>query len=69
MPMEKTVHELCLVCRGERWLPDALQPRSVPCPYCKGEGWVTVSPASLGENPAKPEPGPLRRKEKADEKD
>jgi hypothetical protein len=49
-PVEKEVRELCLVCRGERWLPDLADPsRSRPCPHCQGEGWVLISPASLGE--------------------
>jgi hypothetical protein len=52
-PVEKTIKELCLVCRGERWLPEILDPsRSRPCPYCNGEGWVTIAPSSLGEDEA-----------------
>lgn len=51
-PVERTVKELCLICRGERWLPDLVeQGRSRPCPHCRGEGWVTVSAASLGADP------------------
>lgn len=50
-PVEKTVKELCLVCRGERWLPDPVDPaRSRPCPYCDEQGWVTIAPSSLGES-------------------
>jgi hypothetical protein len=50
-PVEKSVRELCLVCRGERWLPEIQDPsRSRPCPHCQGEGWVLISPASLGED-------------------
>jgi hypothetical protein len=49
-PVEKSVREICLLCRGERWLPEILHPeRSRPCPYCEGQGWVLISPASLGE--------------------
>lgn len=49
-PVEKSVHEICLVCRGERWLPDPKDPaRSRPCPYCDEQGWVQVSAGSLGE--------------------
>lgn len=49
--IEKTVKELCLVCRGEKWLPRLDDPaRSQPCPHCQGEGWVLISPASLGED-------------------
>jgi hypothetical protein len=54
-PVEKSVREICLVCRGERWLPEILHPeRSRPCPYCNGEGWVLISPASLGEQAPPP---------------
>ena len=55
--MEKTVHELCLVCRGERWIPDPKDAgHSIPCPYCDEQGWVTIAPSSLGEdsNPGGP---------------
>ena len=46
--MLKTVKELCLVCGGDRWLSDPLDPsRSVACGYCDSLGWVEVSPASL----------------------
>ena len=70
--MLKTVKELCLVCGGERWLPDPLDPsRSIPCAWCDQLGWVEISLASLGEEPnpappATPEPHPpakpLRKK-------
>jgi hypothetical protein len=61
--MEKTVKELCLVCGGERWLPDPLDAsRSIPCVYCDQLGWVEISLASLGEARPKPlappEPAP-----------
>ena len=62
-PVEKTVHELCLVCGGERWVPDLLDPkRSLPCPYCDDQGWVTVALPSLGEKPpAQPDAEDLRK--------
>jgi len=57
--MQKTVKELCLVCKGERWLPEPGDPaRSRPCPYCDQLGWVEVSLASLGEAPAAAPPSP-----------
>lgn len=64
-PVEKTVHELCLVCGGERWVPDLLDPsRSRPCPYCDDQGWVTVALPSLGEAPLpQPSPPELRKKD------
>jgi hypothetical protein len=56
--MLKTVKELCLVCGGERWLPDVLDPaRSVACRWCDQLGWVEISLPSLGEAPPPP-PGP-----------
>lgn len=61
--MQKTVKELCLVCRGERWVADPLDPaRSVACPYCDALGWVEISPSSLdGEPPDTPgDPPPSR---------
>jgi hypothetical protein len=64
--MEISVRELCLVCGGERWIPDpAGQGRSRPCPDCDAQGWVDVSPACLpppserGKSTA--EKGPLRQ--------
>jgi len=64
-PTQKTVREICLVCKGERWLPVPGDPsRSRPCPWCDQLGWVTVSPASLGEGPegqAKPPRRPRRK--------
>ena len=70
---QKMVLELCLVCRGERWMLDPADPaRSIPCPYCDEQGWVQVSAASLGEHPtvggpesaapANPKPGAARKK-------
>jgi hypothetical protein len=54
--MLKTVKELCLVCGGERWLPDPLDPlRSIPCQWCDQLGWVEISLPSLGEAPPPPE--------------
>lgn len=48
--MQKTVKEICLVCKGERWIPDPSGgARSRPCPYCDESGWVQVAPSSLGE--------------------
>lgn len=60
--MEKSIYEICLVCRGERWL---LDPRgaSRPCPYCDEHGWVTVSPACLGENLPNPSHPTLRKED------
>jgi hypothetical protein len=50
--MEKTVKELCLVCKGERWVPDPLDPaRSQPCVYCDRLGWVEIAPANFVEAP------------------
>lgn len=67
--MEKTVHEICLVCRGERWLPDPTGAGpSQPCPYCDEHGWVTVSPASLGEDGPNPSPAPVRKKDSGPKK-
>lgn len=71
--MEKTVLELCLLCRGGKWMSDPADPRrSIPCPYCDEQGWVRVSPASLGEAAApktpetgtgdNPNDGPARKK-------
>ena len=55
--MEKTVKELCLVCGGERWLPDPLDAsRSIPCNYCDRLGWVEISLPSLGEAAPAPRP-------------
>ena len=55
VPVLKTVKELCLVCGGERWVADPLDPsRSVACTYCDALGWVEVSLPSLGE--AAPDP-------------
>jgi len=76
VPVLKTVKELCLVCGGERWVADPLDPgRSVACPYCDALGWVEVSLPSLGEAvpeaspapslaPATKPSGPLPRKQK-----
>jgi hypothetical protein len=51
--MERTIREICLICKGERWLPDPADPaRSRPCPHCGGQGWVDIDPRSLGEAPA-----------------
>lgn len=48
-PVEKQVHELCLVCGGERWIRDPQEPsRSKACPYCDAQGWVDVAASSLG---------------------
>ncbi|HTB22882.1 MAG TPA: hypothetical protein VK914_09265 [bacterium] len=55
--MEKTVREMCLICKGERWIPDPLDSgRSLPCPYCEAQGWVVVAPANFVENPEPPGP-------------
>ena len=63
--MEKTVKEICLICKGERWVPDPLDSaRSRPCAYCAGQGWVVVAPSSFGEASAedpKPRPRAPRR--------
>ena len=46
--MDLTIREICLICKGERWIPDPLDPaRSKPCPYCDGQGWVEISPANF----------------------
>ena len=65
--MPKTVKELCLVCGGERWLPDPLDPaRSRPCPWCDQLGWVEVSLPSLGESPPPPQPATEALRKEAD---
>jgi hypothetical protein len=58
--MEKTVKEICLICKGERWIPFPQDPgRSQPCPYCDQQGWVEIAPACLEEPvPAHPKPRP-----------
>lgn len=57
-PVEKRVHELCLVCGGERWIRDPKEPsRSMACPYCDAQGWVDVSAPSLGDT-VKTDPDP-----------
>jgi hypothetical protein len=60
--MEKTVRELCLICKGERWIPDPLDSaHSLPCPYCEAQGWVVVAPANFMESPPDPAPEPREK--------
>jgi hypothetical protein len=56
--MDKTIREICLLCKGERWLEDPLKPgQSRACPYCDAQGWVLVAEGNfLTENPPPGQP-------------
>jgi hypothetical protein len=60
--MEKTIREICLLCKGERWLDDPLQPgRSRACHYCDAQGWVLVAESNFSSPETQPE-DPEKRK-------
>lgn len=60
--MDKTIREICLLCKGERWVEDPLKAgQSKACGYCDATGWVLVAEANF--SPEKTElPSPAQRK-------
>jgi hypothetical protein len=61
--MEKTIREICLLCKGERWLEDPLRPgQSRPCNYCDSSGWVLVAESNFPQEKTEPTPLPARKR-------
>ena len=61
--MEKTIREICLLCKGERWLDDPLNPgQSRPCGYCESTGWVLVAESNFSDGKNEPPSAPVRKK-------
>jgi hypothetical protein len=53
--MDKTIREICLLCKGERWMEDPLQPgKSIPCHYCDASGWIRVAESNFSAEETQP---------------
>ncbi len=60
--MDKTIREICLLCKGERWVEDPLRPgQSLPCRHCDASGWVLVAEANFSSEKSEPSPPEPRK--------